>query len=932
MNVLPQLLLAIVCLVPAGSAQDVPPASEALRSEWAIREAALGVAGAGLGPREVRSRRWTDRVAALEALRRRAGLGEALGKEVLATVRAALDHDHPNVRARALAVLDLAGAGSISEQRIAVLVHDPFPAVRIELAHLLASDASDAGLAALEFLLDDGDPRVAEAARCGVFFHRSPRADSIRARLLERWGSSEDEDARERYRRALEWCDAGAGSTALLRARFERWSAGGDRALRNRALLAALLLGRNVLEAGEKERGRWVRALEDGWGQIDSPGFAQLFLGAARARGADVGGAFFGILVKSEASRFLTPSGLASAVVASLGPGPALARARSAPPDVMAVLLENLPDRLWSGARTVLAPLLEPPTPLEVRTLLIGILAATLRTGRGPGAADAEALLRGAIGVEASGPKAFRSLVSAAPPEHMAEFATELHAAWSDYPPDERLRALADLPRGLPLPAFRADLLRLVQEPGPGRRSAVELLASARGDPRVSEALRGLVEVDLARFRGVPEGEAHRVEVEVRGELRALAAQDPRGASALLERALLLSSAGTPAAEGIGKTAAALLAKSDAGCAVLAAHLVDGLGARTRIEAAIGLVLAGARGSTDAALVLEAEFDTLASDLAERAVRALGRGEVPAQLAFLERVARDPARPQSVRMASVEALGERGAVGSLVRILAGQGNGSDGGAGLDPRRVAIRTLGRIALGTGEQQDAARRELERLFERLRREDGNENALARERRELLAETLLGVLGRLDPIPEGLAERWLAFPLRDAPRIASERFDGARAPDARFLWRGELECAEAWLETGRLREALARSGAWRRVDPSFLSALGEAVLARGLTPVDRDVARALLEASAVAAAGFPMEGSSSGTSEGWARSRARLLALALASADRERARRLARTLLVERLRGDLPDTVWLRVFGERDLVQGLDPVRRLGALADS
>jgi hypothetical protein len=879
---------ALALALAAGAAGAAAKAQETtggpVEREWRTRRRALDLATARPELEgALAARDWSRRRDALDAVARGLRVGAQLPPELRAPVERGLTDEHAGVRAAALALLRELGADAdLAPDRARTLARDLLPAVRLAAARALETVPCAAAAEILAELCADADARVARAARRALLL--LPASDAARAAklaLLARTLAARDEAGLVECAR---WIDASEPAPRLLeeaRALLEPADEDARRAWRS--VLEAIAIARTGRGSVERLMAGWSAALEGEAGRDRRA----LLLGAARSQREDVALAWLERLETEPSWE------LARAVLDCVGPERALAlQARSGTgPEAWAVLVSEVGSALpsWSTAppEAEVTTWLAPGRPVPQRHAAAGAFARTrARTGdRTAGELlvaaldDADAELR---------EEAFLALATA---DDIAPFVGALAGAWRGWDAGARARAAEDLPRGVPLPAFRDDLIAQGRRGGDERRVAVELLAGLAGDAELRALVAEWLAEDLARFEdGTP---ARALELALQGELRGLAAIDAEGSVDELEDALVRS---LGRSEEVGKVAAASLGRTERGRDRLQRHLGTGVDARTRMEAEIQLAAAGRAAAVEP---LIADFDDAAWDLAVRMLRALGRVGDERSSAFLLAVARDEARDVVLRIAAVEALGRRGEVGNLAPVLDARD--------VEVVYVALRALGAVG------DEAATRTLLTYLEGLNGGERLPVELALLRGEVLA-----ALGRVVPPPPRAEEEWLRSPLEAARGDLFERFESRRPGAPGFRYAGELELAAGLAAAGRVSGVLAGGVPWWRLDGELLVALGERAQR------EAEAGRALLEGAVVALDGFE--------DRELARHRARarfLLAGRLWRLERWDAyARVAAGLARDLRTGALPRAAWREALGVPDLGAGVDPGARLAA----
>ncbi len=868
---------------------------------------------------------WRERAFVLDALARALAGGAVLPDTLAGPARLALRDPHPNVRARALALVAAGGGAGLSREAglPAELARDEFPPVRAELARALEHSGCEGRSELLLELARDPDPRVARAARaslCGL-----EDAGPQRLALLERLVHAADRDLDAGSGPAAGSCSAELVDLTGLLARSRpdpRWLEGARASLDGelplerdaRALIEAL-----AFAAGA---GGDARALLDGWigAGTWNPLRSTLLGSAARGRDEELGrqalallqacssgtgrehwNGFFADLerVAYGEDRELARRGCLSLALDSLGRErvlPALAELELAPGLAGEILVE-LGQRLdeWDGSWSRWTGT---DVPGEVRlALATGVARSFARAGADSAAEllarlleDPEARIRA---------RAFEALARAARlPPGIDE---ALLSAWERLEGPERQTRLGSFSRERALVPFRETWLALGSEPG-GRCAACELLSPFEGDPGVRAGLEAWLRQDLRRLDD--EAQLSReLELRVQGALRALSRVDATASVGAFEEALRRSLGRSTE---IGKVAAAALGCTEEGRARLAFCLGREIDRRTRIEAAIALATRGTPPEASAAVrVLCADRPHAAWDLRQRMLRALGSTRSEEAFSFLAGLALQAEVESQERVTALAALAEHSgarAVETLARAARDPGD-------IETRRCAVEELGKLAGGAGR---AALAELFRELDGTCRNDD-------ERAALRGELVLS-LARAGDVPVGLESAWLAGPLAAARRDLEARLSGEDRPGTDFAWRAELALARSLGAEGRAERALTRAGEWWQIDGRALVALGDEVLAGG----EEGSARALFAAGVVA-----LLGEREPDARALERARMQLLALAWRAGRWGEAARLGALALAGRRAGELSDATWTEFFGARDTAREIDPDARVASL---
>ena len=934
---MPLLLVLLAVLLGGGQEPD-----EDVAREWRVREWALAPSdhGAALDA-ALHGAEWEERAAALDALARHLEAGGELADAPRRAVHAALTDPHPGVRAAALVVLGFDEGAEFDDASLARLAEDPLPLVRLHFARALGSAATPRRGEVLARLALDAEDRVAGAARAALFGGGGdtrgvrPLAASEVLSVLSELERRRDEEALLAAFASLVTGGATPDLLAALRALYT----GDDRRSRGwRALVEAVaFVGKaDAASAGEPPE---AKRLVDGWLGAEAwiPRRQALLTAAAHGGGEEVARLLLAALAALEsdpggearrASR--TPGLLADvrAVAEEEGAGalehvgPELAEALGgAVPGkrLAALLLEADP-----GPRTLALVLVELGRSLEawdpdlaaawldqgraesVRVAAVKALAATLvRNGdAGAGRLLVQALDDPARAVEA---RAWRALCDADDPAPGGE---ALCAAWRRLPAEERLARLGWMTRAHAYPAFRRELLAHGEFPDTRRAAAGELLAPFRGDVEVRDAMVRWLDDELARRRaaleeGLGDESCEEIERRLQAVVQGLGRVDPEGSRDALERALVQSRGWSTE---VGKVAAAALGFTRDGRRRLHAYLGAETDRRTRIEAAIVLAPHGAEADPAAAVeVLIGGYPSAAGDLRVRMLPALGAAGTARAFAFLREQVHTG--DEAARVAALHELAERGGAAEVPFLEDAVRRAPH----LETRRVAVRLLP-VADRAGATARVAQ-----LFAEL-----GAGLLAPDRaseeRALLRSELLSALGAGGRFPRALEGEWLRRPLEAAAAELRHRFRDEDLPSERFRWRGELELASHLAAAGTLGEVLARAGPWWRMDGRFLAALADEAA--------DDTAAGGMADRLRRAAVIAMAGERTRNERRLALARGQLLGRAWQAKRWGEAARLARGILGARRLGDFPDQVWIRLFGSRDPLGGVDPAARLAS----
>jgi len=902
--------LAALALALFGSAPD----EAAVAAEWRARAWALAPQEHGAAiERALADERWSERVLALDAAAR---LPEA-ARRLLAreAARDALRDPHPNVRAAALRVWAAAhdAPPELERGEARRLAADPFEGVRAALVELAARRPADLAreprVASLA-LLAAGEGQAAEAARRLLLQEGRGAGDAawaaIRGLAPPTWSPGEElalavpwllrapvDPALVQHLRALfpEACDP---ARALVEAVALHGELDGPGPVAEREVLARAWSPPPPEDAGLDPfyAQRWRSILREVAEEGDAALGGALLSRALAWRGApdDAGGA-----AGAEDPRAFLVEGAAAA----LDPREALERALALP--------DELAGAFWSDVRAPL-PRFDPErgarwlAPERGEELRFAVAVALAETYEHSGDEGAESLLLGLLDDADSELRrsSFRWLANGPRRERVLE---RVHAAWRRHDPEERRLELRLLPREVPLPAFRDDLLALCADPRQRRAELIELLGGLRADPEVSERLRAWLEEASSALAGARDAQTYGVE-----ESRAKALAEALGAGAVeplaaaLERSL---AAPPPASEGqalLPKTCIALLGARAQGRALLARYLDERVERRARTECALQLLGAP---ETDDATRARAVASLLATharcddELGARVLVALGGDPGPEALAYLVRVAADERAGLGQRLAALAGLGHPGAEETLGRLLEASPESE-----VAPAAVAALA----AAGT----PAARARLAAAWPA----SGSPT---------LRGELLVAWARLDGLESVGLEAAFERPLARAASGLSERFRRDDRGDVRFRWDAELRAARELARRGALEAALDAHGAWWRLDSELLAALAEEAAAAGASTLER----ALLCAARVALAGEGLAAVDAGDRR--FALEARLLDLALAAEDWSEALdwsvELAGSLRLDRARS----ACVAEHLGRFDRRAGRDPWARVDVLPD-
>ena len=904
------LALVAAAFALAGSTPDGAALAAELRARaWALapEEHAAAI------ERALADERWTERALALDAAAR---LPDAARRMVaVAAARDALSDPHPNVRAAALRVWAAAHAvpPELARNGAQHFAADPFEGVRAALVELAAR--RPAGLARAQRRaclahLAAGDGQTAAGARRLVLQEGPGAADAalaaIRGCAPPGWSPG------ERLALAVPWLLRAPIDPELVQRLRALFPESGDPA---RALVEALALHGELDGAGPTAQ---REVLARAWSPpppedaTRDPFHAQrwrsILREAAEEGDADLGRALFArALAWGDATGAADAESPAEDPRAFLVEGAAAALDPCEALDLALALPDELAGAFWSGLDAAV-PRFDPDrtarwlAPERGEELRFAVAVALAETYERTGDAGAEALLLRLLDDPDSELRrsSFRWLANGPRREHVLE---RVRAAWRGHDAEERRLELRLLPRGVPLPAFRDDLLGLCADPRQRQAELIELLGGLRGDPAVSERLGAWLEEASGALRGARDEVTYGVE-----ESRAKALVEALGAGAVealcsaLERALAAPPPARAPQALLPKTCIALLGASAQGRARLAPFLGERVERRARTESALQLVAAPeiAHATRERAVAaLLATHPTCDDELGARVLAALGTNSGPEALAYLARVAEDPRAGLGQRLAALAGLGRAGAEDALGRILAASPESE-----VAPAAVAAL----VAAGT----PAARARLAALWP------------APQSPGLHGE-LLVAWARLDGLESIGLEPAFARPIARAASGLAERFRGDDRGDVRFRWDAELRVARALARRGTLEAALEVHGAWWCLDSELCAALAEEAAEAGASAL----ARALLRAARVALLGEGLAGDDAGDRR--LELEARLLDLALAAEDWTEALdwsvELATSLRLDRARS----ACVAHHLGRFDRRAGRDPWARVDVLPD-
>lgn len=867
----------VLTLVAPALAQHAEPAfADSVEREFAIRAWALR------REPEARSRALDGdadaRASVLKALERRGRIDgspiDADEREAIAGALGEQQAAEPQVLAAALRAAAAHGIGLADAELDSPLRH-PLPLVRLAAIECARVERHEERLVELAL---ETDERVASAAR-----------DALALALPDSAGALARVAAELRQR------GDPAGWNAIA-ARLERCPA-------PRPLLADLARG-----DADRERSAVVEALRLRWhGAADvaavarawpgPEGLEPVFVAAARATHAPQ--SELGVALLSEAERCEDEArlrALVRGVVEALPAGEVLARVAAS---------QRLAERVGEQVLEVLtvdadglhaedlAPWLDASVSAALRRGAAGLLQSMLVDDR---RADVAPLLvraledRDAAVVDI----AFEALCDARPAE---PWLPALYSRWRRLDEGRALAALAELPRGVRLEPFQADLCGIAATRGGASLAAFELLAPLAPDAGIAQVAARRLDEELERLQ---QPSARESELRAAGLVRAL--HEHSGGSELerLERVLERMRERVE----VSKVAAWALGQSAAGRERLAKWIAPDVPSRLRIEAALARA---PHGDERAVAALVVDWEGCDFELRSRMLAAWGASESAAALAALRRVALDGGTSELHRELALDMLAARRPPDfeTLTEAAADRN--------LDLRRHALLAIG----GCGHE-----RAVGWLRERLGAlELSDATPAARAAHEVEREALWTALARLGAVDDELESAWLVGPLAAAPEQLRARFVGRAQGGTGFVWRAELEVARALARERRLLAALERAGAWWRCDARLLAAIGSTALEQRDFAAARELFRA---------AGIGLLGEAEGEEREARRFEVRLGLLAACEAlgDAASFERVARGLLEDELVGRGPRRAFEREFGAFDPVRELDGCARLRA----
>ena len=529
---------------------------------------------------------------------------------------------------------------------------------------------------------------------------------------------------------------------------------------------------------------------------------------------------------------------------------------------------------------------------------------------------------------------------------------------------ERQARWLAQLPRGVPIPAFRDLLMELVERAGQRSPAVVELLAPFAGDREVAALLRRALEEELQGIeaaavypaRLLPDGRAAAL-------ASSLAAVEGAAATEVLVDALRRSmglmhgpDAREDARPQLPKVTCGLLGRSAVGRGALIEFLGDLAPVRVRYEAALQL----AKGTdlepgvtTAVARRITADFERVDGTLRARGLEALSRLgslRLPEVEAFLHRLAA-PGGDAAEREMAIAVMGSWTMVATLVEL---SRRPLDDGA---PDLVEVEAAVAAARALADPAMEPQRALEELLDLVEATDQRLSAAGipelegEALRQLRGVGLIGAAtvaardralasGRPVPAWQRLSRAVTRRPIQEGPSDIARRFKGEELGAVRFRWSAEVGAVEALPSLARefIPEGPG-STAEDGVDGRLLVMLGELSrrIGRGGTEAQR-----LLERGLFAMAGEPRTRSASRDLTFGRAALGRTILDGFGSGpgpgagDRvdalrwERAALQAELLLVEWRRGRVGRAVLEAEFGVADASLRCDPEARLAALS--
>ena len=415
-------------------------------------------------------------------------------------------------------------------------------------------------------------------------------------------------------------------------------------------------------------------------------------------------------------------------------------------------------------------------------------------------------------------------------------------------------RWLGQLPRTVPVPAFRDLVVALVDTAGRRDPAVVELLTPFEGDAEVSALLRLALEDELGRIEAA-RGYPGRLLADARAAALATALVGVDGdaateaLAAAVRRTMWLMhgpDARDDARPQLPKVACGLLQRTAGGAAVLRSLLGDDVPVRVRYEAALQLSKTAPR---DPALVAAVEARILSDygrvdgTLRARGLEALGRGgvvQMPDLTEFLVALSRS-SDDLAERESAIGVMGRRALSTPLLeRARAPLSAGVPDLLDVEAAVAAARALGDPSFPDARHLDA----LLALVEEADRRLGAAGLPELEREalgQLRGTTLISaarVAARAEddggPARDRLAAALLRRPLAAGPSDIARRFRGEALGDVRFRWSAEVAAVEAMPALARVFLDPARGSEGVRpssvVDSRLLVTLGELSLGAG------------------------------------------------------------------------------------------------------
>lgn len=834
-----RLFVTIVCAFAALSsrlsAQELPRSVE---REFEIRERALFPERFDWQVDTASD--WRELHARLEALLRSAG---ELTRDQLVFVRACVEHEHSNVRAQALAVMALAGAGIEGVDAVQILDElqgDPMPEVREQLAGVLANvEGEDADRRLLE-LEGDSDSNVADAARVELLsrgesslstqialFGASPLhldAGEFIAALfvLDHLppnrplfdGVSESMAAAVRAEQ-VSWFDSDSEDAKAANGNYARWTS-------RRALWEALRHSRGIPYDGDavaagwnlplygadewterKRRKRLLEAAERGNGSLYEPLFQRL---APHV----VAGAGTGDVGLSAAER----SWLLEGAIQSYFSHSIVRKNRKDFPITPGMTPEFLVDffeqveGLADGWISNGLHAYYDVSP-EVRSAAFSAFAETWsRTGE----PRSRRLVVKALEYPDLALDAFRTLIGG---RHAVPEESTVYRWWKSQPEEERMDLLDDFRRGVRFESWRETLLTAWSREATRSVSVAELLGGYIGDAEVEELL-GLwinrelliLEASPAPAEDVKDGPWREAEARAlwltRSWLRIRTQRD--GSSEPGPEVELLLRVGDLGKE-LGKLLVGRLVKFPAGRAATAEVLSNpALSRRVRFEI---LLTNEDITSVDSLREMFVAYDTCDADLRARIARRAAGVQDEIVLRRLQQIAQDSEAEPAERLAAIESMASAGSDEEVVPWLA---EFLRGRFDFDLKQAAVASLGSRA---------------RSLDGLGLRELHADPVSRAH---LGDALLPALVRIElrgsgVVSEETLEVWRAEAGSRAVEELEARFRSEELAARNFVYGGWLNAALALLESEQLEAALGED--YWKWDARLLARLGETIL---------------------------------------------------------------------------------------------------------